>query len=580
MPTKGKRLHPALRWALYLVIGFLLFYLIAANIILNTGVLDSVISKKPEKTLIEWDSGWTIFPGIIHVEGFRFRGQSLKQQYQFTLGEADIRMNLFALPNKHVKASSVVGRDFSFRQRPRLTEETIDGPGVEHLPEIPGLSNPPDPAPEDIYPPKKKKKRGWLIEIGDIDLTGEVEVAVNQLRVAGAGRAGGEFNYQVGAEMHLPTTYVELDGSEIQAGGLTFVEQVYMRTKGSLGPFVPKETKGLNIFNYLLGSVSLENGTIPDIEVLNAFTVPNASIEFLDGSASFNWFFDKESVEAGSHGTLAITAQGADLLLGGRTVSADMGINAALERGSLAEGSWDLGETTLALDKVDVRLLKSEEDALAAAESPPSDDDLWWIRFTVRSGAVDLGDPGQLAVDFHFRMKNTDPLLALFFAKPTKKGGAKLPLWVRAMPDVQNVEGSGRIQMDGDGTLIEDVVIDGDDFDLIAILDDRGESSRGGLFVRHKSNNLGLDITDGKRDLKILYPKRWFLENPLFQEHWPIIDELLTDKQRNKIENRGLQAGLEETRDEDRETEPLTKAEKKKLKKESKKKKASDDDGG
>ena len=76
----------------------------------------------------------------------------------------------------------------------------------------------------------------------------------------------------------------------------------------------------------------------------------------------------------------------------------------------------------------------------------------------------------------------------------------------------------------------------------------------------------------------------------MFQEQWPIVDELLTDKQRASIEKRGIQAGIEATTDGEgavepsqatagEGAEPLTKAEKKKQKKEAKKKKKASDDG-
>ena len=557
--STASRFRPLLRGVLVAIVAFFVVYLVGANVVLNTDVLDPVINKKREKSLIEWESGWTIFPGVIHVEGLRFRGQSLKQQWQFTLAEADVRMNLFALPWKKVRASRVVGRDFSFRQRPRLSADAPAEAGAEYFPEIPGLSNPPDPAPEDIYPPKRKKKRGWNIRISDIDLEGDLEVAVNQLRLAGAGRAGGDFAYQIRGEMYLPTSYLDLEGSVIQVAGTTFVNEVYLKADSRLGPFVPKQTKGIAIFDHLVGSVALENGTIPDVEVLNTFFTDTSPIRFTDGTASFNWSFDKESTESGSHGDLSISAEGADLLMGGRAISADLGLEARLERGSLAEGSWALGETTLALDKVDVRLLKSDEEARAAAASPPSPDDLWWMRFTIRKGAVDLGDPTTLSADFRFRMKNTDPLLHMFLAKPTSSGGAKLPGWAKLLPDVTDIEGRGGFRVDEAGMHVENVVIDGDEFDLIAMLDGHGGSADGGLFLRYKGHSVGVEVENGRKDLKILRPKRWFLEQEMFRDEWPIVEALMSG------------GGRDSEQAEEREKK-AEKEEKKKAKKEKKKK--------
>jgi hypothetical protein len=533
-----RRLRPIVRGLVFVLLAFEVVYVVGANLVLNTDILDDVINKKPHKTLIEWESGWTPWPFFVHVEGFRFRSQSAKQQMQFRLGEADVWINLFALPGKRVSARSVSGDDFSFRLRPRLTAETAGDPDGAYFPEIAGLSNPPDPAPEDIYPPKdpSKKKKKWRIDLGNIDIDGRVEIAVGTLLIAGDGTAGGDLRYQVGAEMHLPRAQLGLSDSEIKLRDQVYVNEVTLRADTSLGPFVPKETKGLSIFEYLLGSFSLENGTIPDVSVVNAFLLERSAIRFVDGSASFNWLFQKDSSEEGSHGRMAFAATDASLLMRGRTVSADIAIDANLAAGSLTRGFWDVSETTVALDNVDIRLLRTEEEALTAAASPPTEEDLWWARFTISPGEIDMGTPSDLGAAFRFRMKNTEPLVHLFFAKPNKEGGAELPGWVKFLPDIEALEGSGRVEAGEAGTLLDDIVLRGVDFDLVAILDGRGGAAEGGLFVRYKDRSLGVDVAGGKKDLKILHPKRWFMTNSLFEEQWPILDEQLTEKERAAFE--------------------------------------------
>ena len=45
--------------------------------------------------------------------------------------------------------------------------------------------------------------------------------------------------------MHLPAAYLDLDGSTIAAEGLTFVTDLHLAVDASIGPFVPKRTKGI-----------------------------------------------------------------------------------------------------------------------------------------------------------------------------------------------------------------------------------------------------------------------------------------------------------------------------------------------
>ena len=502
-----------LRWGLYLVGAIAIVYLVGANLILNTGILDPVINKKPEKTLVEWSGGWTIIPGVIHVEGLRVRGQSQTQQWQFRLAEADVRMSILALTRKTIRARRVVGSNFHFRQRPRLTAETAASVEASHYPEIEGLSNPPDPAPEDIYPPKKKPgKKGWHIDIAEVRLSESVEISVGDLRLTGSGAVGGAFDYQIPTRMHLTSAVFSLANGEIAIEGTTFVNELDISLNAELGPFTPKETKGLEIFDHLLGSFSLENGTVPDVEVINALLPTTETIRFDDGAASFSWKFDKVSKEEGSSGDMVIAGENTAMLMGGRSVSGDFAIDLELVRGSLAQGAWQLVDTSLALDNIDIRLLRSPGEELG--DEGPTENDLWWARFNLKAGHIDLGDPNLFSAEFDFRVKNTEPVMHLIFAKETEEGGAKLPRWVKAIPDVHDLEGKGSIHVDGEAATMRDVVVEGDKLGLTAWSERRGEVVNGRLFFRLKGLSIGLEVIDGKKDLKILHPRRWASQQP------------------------------------------------------------------
>ena len=501
-----------LRWLLYVAAALVLVYLVGANLVLNTPILDGVINKKREKTLVEWESGWTLLPGRIHVEGLRVRGQSKTQQWQFRLGEADVRLQVLALIDKTVRSTSVVGTDFHFRQRPRLTAEEAASADTGYYPEIEGLSNPPDPAPEDIYPPKKKTKRGWHIDVSNVRLTGSVELAVGDFKMSGRGTVLGGVDYQLRETMHVPRAVFDLEQGEIVIRGTTYAEDLHITTDVSVGPFVPKETKGLAIFDALLGQFVLENGTIPDVRVLNAMMPGPRGFELAAGTASFRWAFDKPTQE-GSSGDIEIAARGTQMTMAGRAVSGDFLLNSRLERGRISTGRWAVTETTLKLENMDLSLVTAETDEAAKAKDAAATEP-WWGNFTVRRGLLDLGTPGEVEIDFEFEIKDSEPLLQMFLAKPSKSGGVKLPGWAKLLPDIRNLEGRGRLQVKDDVAVLEKVVAEGENFDLTAWLESRNKVANGRLYLRYKSLDLGLELVDGRKDVKILRPKRWALEQP------------------------------------------------------------------
>jgi len=111
------------KWAIRIgiaALAFEVFYLIAANVFLRTGLLTDLINKKPEKTNITWESAVTYLPGVATVSGFELRSQTGNNQIYLRVTEARTRISLLGLLSKTIHPRGVDARDVDFRYRPRL----------------------------------------------------------------------------------------------------------------------------------------------------------------------------------------------------------------------------------------------------------------------------------------------------------------------------------------------------------------------------------------------------------------------------------------------------------------------------
>ena len=286
-----------LRRAAAAIIGLYGVYLVGANLFLNVDRLNSLISPRPEKTLVEWKSGWTLFPGFIHVEGLRIRGQSRGVQWQARVGDASLRISLLALASKTVRISRARGNAFEYRLRTRLSPGEEPRFPVEFAPEIDGYFNPPSPAPEDIYPPRKRKKRRWRVEISDADFRGPVEIWLGGLRTLGTGRIGGAVEFQLGGEMTVPVALFDLVDARVTALGDTLAQRVKLDADIRIETFRLKQDKGLAIMNRVFGSYTLKDGHFPDLQALNAFIPKGAGIEALEGEGLLNLSVARDNLE-------------------------------------------------------------------------------------------------------------------------------------------------------------------------------------------------------------------------------------------------------------------------------------------
>lgn len=253
------------------LLAFEVFYVIAGNIFIRTDLLLNLINKKPEKTSVSWTSAMTYLPGFAKVEGFTLTSQTLRNQVYVHVDKADARISLVKLLFKtiHIRGVDAAGVDVRYRPRldrpPKVGHE--DEPvkelhNVEFWPEIPGLTNPPDPKPEDLYP-KKKKKRPWTIKITGADVAGPISVALKELRVEGEGSVGGGVTVIPRKTVTIHRGKLGLSSATVVFGAETLAEGLVIDADLKIDAFPAKGAKAPDVLAGVTGEFSV-SGTFSE----------------------------------------------------------------------------------------------------------------------------------------------------------------------------------------------------------------------------------------------------------------------------------------------------------------------------
>jgi hypothetical protein len=167
-----RRWYRAVRFVLFAVSGGMtaaLTALVLVNVCLNTG-LEPLINRQPERLRVTWALALMLEPGHVYVWGLNIRSQTLVDQWEITASHVTGDIDLDALWYQRFIASDVSGEGVTFRYRVRADNPPpADVPTAlaDAQPPIGGLKNPPDPAPEDLYPPPTHP---WLVSLTDVDL--------------------------------------------------------------------------------------------------------------------------------------------------------------------------------------------------------------------------------------------------------------------------------------------------------------------------------------------------------------------------------------------------------------------------
>ena len=244
-------------------------YIVGANIFLNSDAAFELINRKPEKLWIRWDQGWTIVPGMVTVQGLEIRGQTRRFQWYARVDEIRTWVALTALVRKTFRTNSMRGHGLKFYMRQRLAPEAEPWQETDLTPPIPGLSNPPKPPPEELYPPTTPK-RPWTIELNDALITDLREIWIERLRFEGEGQAQGSMTHVVKGTVEVPAASVTLSARDVRVGTESAIKNVELSAQVTLERFHPKKQKGLEVLRFISGSVRIAGG-LDNLDFLKAF---------------------------------------------------------------------------------------------------------------------------------------------------------------------------------------------------------------------------------------------------------------------------------------------------------------------
>lgn len=264
-PAWGRRV---LRWAGIALLGLQLAYLVAANAILQTHSLDRWVTGATKGLSLKIGSGWTLWPGRVHVERVELHFEDYNVQFSVRLDSAVVDIALWELPTKafHLTRVRAEGVRYLFRHR-------VASPlGLERrlalYPTIPGYSDPPLFHPPHLPPLTDAQYNLWTIQLADVDV-GVKELWFLEYRFTGQGRAKGGFRLKPQRDAQTELCSLDLDGV-LQAGAQTVASSLRGRIEAQLDRHDPRRVAGAAIFKKISADIDLR-AAVPDLQVANLY---------------------------------------------------------------------------------------------------------------------------------------------------------------------------------------------------------------------------------------------------------------------------------------------------------------------
>jgi hypothetical protein len=264
-----------------------LFWLVLANLFLNTGLGPWAVNFKPEKFSMHWDSAWSPFPARIHATGLSASIHTWTMDIEVQTDQATASIKLLPLLAKRLVVNGIRAGSVSVA----LAREVPEGDR---------------PAPAKTTP-------GLLIDLRDIEVAKLDRFSFNQLSVTGGKtHATGSASFRIRGEVEVTDVNASWQNANIKLGEAELAESLSVDFNGGLDSFFPKQDKGLALLAKLSGSINIK-GTTGSLVPLQLLFPNVAWIERIDGAGDVDVRLDLQNGKLQPGSIVDVAAKGLEL---------------------------------------------------------------------------------------------------------------------------------------------------------------------------------------------------------------------------------------------------------------------------
>lgn len=328
------------RWAKRIggvLAGLFLLYLVAANVLLRTGVLRGWLNADEETMRVDWSSAWSPRPGRVVVRDLSLRFQDSDVQFLLEIEEASFSVELSALPRRIFRVTGLDGRNASFRMRHAYAHAKGRGSRLAAFPSIEGFADPPirpephrDDVSEDAYDL-------WTVDLRDVKATVR-ELWIMEVRYAGASEAtvAGGFFLKPLRRLRVAPSSFSMRGGTLAIGDRTFLAVERGRLEVDVPEYDVRIPTGAEVFREIDARVELDGAmTNPNVVVETYLPAAGVSVDDEDGRVRIAATIRRGVVSPSTrveYETKRLSVRTADLAIAGPA-----GVRGSVEDGLAAE---------------------------------------------------------------------------------------------------------------------------------------------------------------------------------------------------------------------------------------------------
>ncbi len=247
-------------------------------------------------------------------------------------------------------------------------------------------------------------------------------------------------------------------------------------------------------------TVDLPDAEVPDLRVYNPLLPQEAGFTIVSGSGRARLHLAASTASNRTTGSAELSSDAVRVRFQNLEIAGRLALHAPLVSPDFTSRRFDLQGTRLALTGVSYRNLEAAQDA-----APPPG---WWARAELTGGSLVWNAPLALRGAGKIEMQSSGPLLTLFAER------SRLLRWFDDALNVEDITAQGVVRIGGGAVEIESLQATGGKLEVRSRMLFNKTKRRGDLYLRYGRLAAGIELRDGRRNVKLRRPLDWYEGHP------------------------------------------------------------------
>lgn len=293
---------------------------------------------------------------------------------------------------------------------------------------------------------------------------------------------------------------LQLDQFRIQREGYG---RPHVRGQGLSIEAASREPRVGRLFQPRWVEIEMPGAEVPDLRFYNAYLPERSGLALTGGSGRMSARFRAAAPEWTGTGEIRLSAAGIGARFEERRLHGHLEMHTLLRRADFRDRRFDISGT-----KIDLTDVVTQGNP--ASGEPP---ERWWARAHLDRAVLTPGEPVFLRARLESTLSNSRPVFAL--VAPAGRG--KMLDWVDGLLDIEGVGAVADLTVGKSLLRVDRLAVAGGKAQVQGRFRVAEGHPRGILYAAWGGLDVGVELADGKRDWKILKPRKWFENYPAFE---------------------------------------------------------------